>query len=408
MKDESVDNLFAVDVAFFIIAKLASRRKNMTTTKIWANSGDSHFIEPEDLWASELPASLAALIPRAVKSADGLTETVYVDGKSFERRLPKPGSTQAEFTEASTRAPGFKDFTKRIADSDQEGVWSEVVYPSLGMWQASFTTRELLKETSRITNDFSVSEIMGLSPRLIPTAQIPTLDIADAVAEVERCAELGFQAAFMTVRPHPLQQDWNYDYWNPLWDALTAAQMVPAFHIGTDPIDMAAGEVIGVAYRGPGGAVMNHTNSGFSGFHAAMKLVASGVLDKRPSMKILISEGGASWMPYLADRMEEAYRQHYMAVRPKLNRSPREILYSQVFASFQHDQSAVGTALHFGCQNVMWGSDYPHLEGTWGHTQETLHELFDGIDPKVSHRIRIGAFEELFPRAPKMPSEFLE
>ena len=26
----------------------------------------------------------------------------------------------------------------------------------------------------------------------------------------------------------------------------------------------------------------------------------------------------------------------------------------------------------------MWGDDYPHMEGTYGHTQKTLHELFDG------------------------------
>ena len=33
-----------------------------------------------------------------------------------------------------------------------------------------------------------------------------------------------------------------------------------------------------------------------------------------------------------------------------------------------------------GWQNVCWGSDYPHLEGTFGHTQKTLHELFDDVD----------------------------
>ena len=52
----------------------------------------------------------------------------------------------------------------------------------------------------------------------------------------------------------------------------------------------------------------------------------------------------------------------------------------------------------------MWGSDYPHFEGTFGHTQETLHELFDGVDPKVSERIRIGAFRELFPSVPEPPN----
>lgn len=56
-----------------------------------------------------------------------------------------------------------------------------------------------------------------------------------------------------------------------------------------------------------------------------------------------------------------------------------------------------------GYNNVMWGSDYPHLEGTWGHTQETLHGLFDEVDPKVTERITIGAFCELFPTVPPLP-----
>ena len=378
----------------------------LDSTKLWSNSGDSHFIEPDDLWSKELPKSLADLVPRSVKDEDGLWETVYVDGQSFRRRLPKMTASAKEFFEGSSnRAPGFKDFSKRIADQDSEGVWSELVFPSLGMWAASFRTRELLKETARITNDFSASEIMTLSDRLLPTAQISTLDVNDAIEEMQRCAGLGFKSVFFTISPHPMQQDWHYDYWNPLWAAMEEANMVIAFHIGTEPIDMAAGEVIGVTYRGPGGAVMNYTETTFSGQRAVMKMVASGALDRHPNLKVIVSEGGATWVPFLADRMEEGYRQHHMAVRPKLNRTPREILYSQVYASFQHDPTAVAAAAYMGYDKVMWGSDYPHLEGTYGHTQETLHGLFDGVAPKLSERIRFGAFEELFPSAPKAPAE---
>src|SRR5271154_4597890 len=42
-----------------------------TMTKIWAHSGDSHFLEPEDLWATGLPADLAERAPRVVKNDDG-------------------------------------------------------------------------------------------------------------------------------------------------------------------------------------------------------------------------------------------------------------------------------------------------------------------------------------------------
>jgi predicted TIM-barrel fold metal-dependent hydrolase len=370
--------------------------------KIWANSGDSHFLEPDDLWREALPPRLAELVPRSEKDPDGQWETVHVDGISFRRKLPT--GKALDFIEASSRAPGAGDITKRLPDLDQEGIWAELVFPSLGMWSSSFRTPEVLREALRVSNDWAYETIDKYSPRLISTAQVSTLDIGDAVAELERCAEMGYRAVFMPVTPHPLQKDYNQDDWEPFWAAAEAANMVLAFHIGTDPIDLSKGASMGVVYRGPGGAVLNHTNTTFGGQLAVTKMVASGALDRHPNLKILISEGGATWVPFLVDRMEEAYWQHAMSVRPKLKRSPREIVYSQVYASFQHDISAVSAMTAMGYENVMWGSDYPHLEGTYGHTQETLHGLFDNVDAKVRERITVGAFTELFPGVPPLPA----
>ena len=179
--------------------------------------------------------------------------------------------------------------------------------------------------------------------------------------------------------------------------------MVLAFHIGTDPVDLSA-QTVGINFRGPGGAILNYVETTYSGQRAATKLVASGALDRHPNLKMLISEGGATWVPFLADRMTEAYRQHHMMVRPKLQRTPREILYQQVYASFQHDETAISALTANGYQNVMWGSDYPHMEGTYGHTQETLHGLFDGVPDDVRHRITVGAFLDLFPSVGAPPA----
>ncbi|MFJ8019387.1 amidohydrolase family protein [Streptomyces sp. NPDC096311] len=373
-----------------------------TSKKIWANSGDSHFLEPEDLWRKNLPARLAELVPRSEKDPDGLWETVHIDGMSFRRKLPTGKSK--EFFEASNRAPGAADISKRLPDLDQEGIWAELVFPSLGMWSSSFRTPEVLREALRVSNDWAYETIDKVSPRLISTAQVSTLDINDAVTELERCAEMGYRAVFMPVTPHPLQKDYNQDDWEPFWTAVERANMVLAFHIGTDPVDLSTGGSMGAVYRGPGGAVLNYTETTFGGQRAVMKMVASGALDRHADLKVLVSEGGATWVPFVADRMEEGYRQHAMAVRPKLKRSPKEIIYSQVYASFQHDESAVAAMTGMGYNNVMWGSDYPHMEGTYGHTQETLHGLFDDVDPKVRERITVGTFTELFPGVPAMPA----
>ena len=47
--------------------------------KIWANSGDSHFLEPEDLWHQILPAAQADRMPRTTRLND--TEWVPIPGQ---------------------------------------------------------------------------------------------------------------------------------------------------------------------------------------------------------------------------------------------------------------------------------------------------------------------------------------
>src|SRR3978361_2371606 len=250
----------------------------------------------------------------------------------------------------------------------------------------------------RASNEGALEEICAVSPRYVVTAQVSTLVVEDAVEELQWAADKGFKAVFLPTTPHPSAPDWHRNEWEPFWAAAEEAGIVLAFHIGTDPVEVTASNSAtggaGQVYPGAGGRIMNYAETTFSGQRAAMKMVASGALDRHPDLKVLISEGGATWVPFLGDRMLEGYRQHHAMVRPKLSRSPKEILYSQVYASFQHDESAIGAVTAMGYNNVMWGSDYPHIEGTYGHTQLTLHHLFDGVDPAVQHRITIGTFNE--------------
>jgi len=370
--------------------------------KIWANSGDSHFIEPEGLWREILPAAQAERMPRSEKVSD-TEEVVHVDGKSFRRDLPKiltkKGADGKTISELSVRAPGAFDLKARMADLDQEGIWAEVVYSSLGLWENMITDRQLVRDAARAENEWKVSEIQGIAPdRLVAVASMPLLDVDDAVAEVQHAASIGLKAISLPTGVPDGVDDWHRDSWEPLWAAADEAGMVVTFHIGSDNEDPAV-------YRGPGGAILNFVETTYGGQKAATKMVASGALDRHPSLRVLISEGGATWVPFIGDRMNEAYRQHPMFIRPQLSVLPKEILYRQVYTSFQHDESAVAALTAMGYQNVMWGSDYPHLEGTYGHTQKTLQELFGDVDPAVKQRITRGSFHELFPHTSEPPPD---
>jgi predicted TIM-barrel fold metal-dependent hydrolase len=372
------------------------------TDKIWAHSGDSHFREPDDLWHQILPKAQADRMPRTDRISD-IEERVTVDGKSFTRPIPKimtkKGSTGETIAELSLRPAGSRDVKRRLQDLDDEGIWGEVLYQSIGLWSALIEDRQLIRDAARAENEWLVSEIQAVAPdRLVCAALMPMLDAADAVAELQHAADIGLHLVSLPTGNPPGTQDWHDDSWEPLWAAAEEAGMVVAFHIGTDGGDQSA------VFRGPGGAVLNYVQTTYGGQLAAMKLVAGGALDRHPDLKVLVSEGGATWVPFIGDRMNEGYRQHGMFVRPQLSRLPKEILYRQVYASFQHDESAPAALWAMGYQNVMFGSDYPHIEGTFGHTQKTLHELFDDVAPDVRRRITRGTFEELFPHVSRPPA----
>ncbi len=78
--------------------------------------------------------------------------------------------------------------------------------------------------------------------------------------------------------------------------------------------------------------------------------------------------------------MDEVYEAHHVFVRPKLSLIPREIIARQVACSFQYDRACIMSRSVTGTKALMWGSDYPHHEGTFPRSREVRAHLFDGID----------------------------
>src|SRR4051794_15090938 len=213
----------------------------MADEKLWTNSGDSHFIEPPDLFQRRLPPELADRLPRSEKLSD-TEEIVHIDGEQIRRSLPRPkGSTAkamaefraAQFTEAQAWG-GRTGGVQRLAHLDDQGVWGEVVYPSLGLWYSQIRSLDLVEAAARVLNDYVAEELIEASPRLVPTATLPLQSIELSVQEVRRCAELGFHAIFFPTGPPAGMPYWNDPSWAPVWAACAEAGQVVAFHIGTN------------------------------------------------------------------------------------------------------------------------------------------------------------------------------
>ena len=107
-------------------------------------------MEPPDLFAS-LPEDVRERLPRSVKDPSGDFETIYIDGQEFRRDLPKGDQPKkglginarpidSKEEDFITRVIGGNDPVGRIKDLDNEGVWGEVMYPSLGIWTFNVRT----------------------------------------------------------------------------------------------------------------------------------------------------------------------------------------------------------------------------------------------------------------------------
>jgi predicted TIM-barrel fold metal-dependent hydrolase len=342
------------------------------------NSADSHVLEPADLWRRELPPSMRDRGP--VTETAGEREIVYVDG-TVVRRDP------VAFMEA-IRPPGAHDPAARLADLDEQGIWAELIFPSRALWVHLSGDPALQRECCRVYNDWLHDEIMSRSPRLIGAAMLPVLDTADAVAELERNVRRGFQTVFLPTAT-PAGREYNREDWQPLWAAAADAGISLSFHIGTgaDP----------VVYRGLGGAITNHVVSFYGAQTTLCHLVASGVLDAHPGLHVSFVESGGSWLPAIMERMDEAQRQYgTFFLRPRLPMLPSEYVRRQVHVSFQHGRAALAVAEITGLDALMWGSDYPHLEGTYPDTQAVLADIFDGVPDPIRDAITRENFARLF------------
>ena len=240
---------------------------------LWANSGDSHYMEPPHLY-DELPAHLQELMPKTVQDEAAGVETITVDGQSFERPIPKPLTPERLTTmmpepldedrdeppdEARPRPrrtrprrgpPARSTRSSASSTSTTRASGPRSIYPSLGVWAFNIRTPELAPEGCRISNDFFL-EFQQHSPRYVVAASIPLVDVDDAVAEIRRAADLGFKLAFFPVRAADRScPTWQHDEWEPVWAALEETGMVLGFHIGTEPHDPTGR--IGVYHRGPG------------------------------------------------------------------------------------------------------------------------------------------------------------
>lgn len=346
-------------------------------------SADSHVQEPDELY-DELPADLRERAPRIVTEADGRTYKV-TDGKRPRRidladTLANEDDQNREFRSDPT---GGRDIERRLADQARDGVSAEVLYPnsSLSLYNSPHPGFQIA--VAKAYNNW-IMALFGPHPdRFVPVAICPVADIHAACAEAERIAKLGFRAVKVpiTVRAKP----YNHPDYEPFWAICAEAGLVVSFHAFSNAEDQYPedwGEETGT-----GGALTLMATSMIDGMNPVTLLIASGVLMRHPTLKFVVVECGAGWLAWLLHVLDEQYDKKHMWIQPRLDLRPGEYFKRQGHVTFSDDPMALKTLEFTGADGLMWGSDYPHDEGTFPHSQDVIERTFAGVDPR--HRQQI-------------------
>jgi predicted TIM-barrel fold metal-dependent hydrolase len=85
-------------------------------------------------------------------------------------------------------------------------------------------------------------------------------------------------------------------------------------------------------------------------------------------------------------------------MEPKLEEKPSFYFNRQFWATFEEDRAGVILAREgiLNSDRIMWGSDYPHTEGTFPHSREAIARDFAGVPEALVHKLVVSNAAELY------------
>lgn len=292
-----------------------------------------------------------------------------------------------------TRAcEGQQDPHARLADMDSEGIAAQVVFaggqngellPFLGFgFDAGIDGLDvqLRAEGARIWNRW-IADLVSVDPvRTVGVMQIPIEDVSEAVREIHRCREAGLRAVNF---PAPRRDflPYNEPVYEPLWAACEELDLPLLSHSGGGEIPM--------GINGPGGNGLFMAEVLWFSRRAIWQLIFSGVFERHPGLKLVLTEQRTTWVPQTLRDLDSIYLSQIRTAND-LPKRPSEYWASNCFLSgsfLAPFEAAERYAV--GLKNLMWGSDYPHAEGTWPRTSSALRFTFAGI-PENEVRLILG------------------
>jgi predicted TIM-barrel fold metal-dependent hydrolase len=290
--------------------------------------------------------------------------------------------------------PGCSDIGERVRDMDADGVWAQLCFPTVAGSAGTTFSRardpELAAACVRAYNDFVLDEWCDYAPdRQIPLVLVPFWDVPAAVAEVQRTAALGARSVSLVEAPHRLGlPSYHSDHWDPLLRACEETGLPVSMNLGS------CGAPQGVARDAD--AFVSIALFGVNSVMACVDLLMSPVFHRFPGLRVVLSEAGIGWIPYVLERTDYSWERHRFWCDVDADRRPSELFRDHVFGCFTSDRAGIDQRHAIGVEQILFAGDYPHADSNWPHTRKVLEEQLVEVPDDEARLIAEGNARRLF------------
>ncbi len=365
--------------------------------------GDSHFIEPLDLFLQYIEPAYRDRAMCVVKDQTTGKRQLIVDGKPMrlgndtEEMLStvvgygqkEEGHALNDFDRERIVEGDWQNMDKRVQFLDAEGIDYQVLFPTLGLlWEGDVRDPQLAAALCQAYNTWAFEVCAGHLDRLFPAAHISLRDPALAAQEMQRVAKLGARSIMIGSAPVHGKSFGHADY-----DVIWAAAQDLNLAVGIHPAGNR--DYIGSAWyrdRNPGFMFIS-MNVIQDPRMALTTMVYDGAFERFPNLRAATVEAMGSWVGEWIERFE--YRYQYMRHTSQMKRPIREYFARNIWVNADPSEKLFPLIVQFvGDDKFFVGSDYPHAEG-FTQPVQAMRTLLSPL-PEVSMGKILGANARAF------------